>query len=242
MSYKKRAVCTKTDEKTFIKTFISEITAADERITCLNSMADIDEQFSHTASIPSFTLSIDGQCQITFTRLVELSFNSNTYNVSMPSYINTVNMNFSTGSYNYQAIDVRTFQFAVAANDNILCLYIGSYNNNPLEISVVCVDDGIKAYSGVYSINGSVRAINKKFTKSDSTSVFKADRLNYIYDQDNNTNVELIKSKVFLTDNTTLREASLNSIYDISTVPAEIVINIGGKSYFTLDSHTVMEV
>lgn len=242
MSYTKRFVSMKTDEKTFIKTFISRLTSADERITCITPMSEIDEQFSTGVGQPSFTIDIDGQCQITFRRTTAISANATSYSVTMPFNNSVISLNFTITPYAHTAEEVRTLKFAVAKNENVLCLYIGNYENNPCEISVVCIDDGFKAYAGAYSVNGSVRAIKRKFLTSDDNSVFKTDRLNYTYDPNNSTNVEVIKSKVFLTDNSSIRTAAVESIYDISAVPAETIVNIGGKTYFSIDEHTIMEV
>ena len=219
MSYTKRFVSMKTDEKTFIKTFISRLTSADERITCITPMSEIDEQFSTGVGQPSFTIDIDGQCQITFRRTTAISANATSYSVTMPFNNSVISLNFTITPYAHTAEEVRTLKFAVAKNENVLCLYIGNYE-----------------------VNGSVRAIKRKFLTSDDNSVFKTDRLNYTYDPNNSTNVEVIKSKVFLTDNSSIRTAAIESIYDISAVPAETIVNIGGKTYFSIDEHTIMEV
>ena len=51
-----------------------------------------------------------------------------------------------------------------------------------------------------------------------------------------------IKSKAFVTANSSSHAFTTTGLWDVSTVPAEATINIGTKQYYALDAHTIMEV
>ena len=92
------------------------------------------------------------------------------------------------------------------------------------------------------STTSTPRAINSAFTDRNGNAITKIDRCNYLYNASNATIIEVIKSKAFVTANSSSHAFTTTGLWDVSTVPAEATINIDTKQYYALDAHTIMEV
>lgn len=115
-------------------------------------------------------------------------------------------------------------------------------NVSPFTLSTVGlnVSGGMTVYA--VSLSSGIRAITTPFTLSDGSSMSKSDRCKYLYDASDTTNIEVIKSKVFLASNSTSIFYHSGDLWDCSTVPEEAEMVIEGNKYFSLDSHTLIEV
>lgn len=238
MSYTNITFSTYSAELWFINSFIEAITSIDSRLTA--STNDMTAEYSQTDTPPTFDLLYNGNPVINFTRAAKSNITSNQYVLKSPGALSGLALTFSQQVFRSDQATARTFTFKVATNSNVLSLLLGGYASD-IVASFVGFSTNTTSGTSVV-ISNTLRAISQSFVLSDGTSAKKADRIPYLYDTNNNTNVEIIKSKVFMPDNSAEKKLAINSLYDISTVPQETIINIGGKKYYSLDSHTVMEV
>lgn len=246
MSYINTTISTNTDEKTFIKKFVEELTAF-QGITAVvpsgyaNFNAYIDAQFELTSGYPTFSLLLNGS-ELTFKRSVVITSGTNGYTLSTALTSSTIGFAISQNSLNYNAIGVRSIKVCVAANGNITALYLGSFYTTVLAFSAVGISMTGNTSAVSVSINQGVRAIASTFSLTNDLAAVKVDRCSYTYDASGTTDIEVIKNKIFAAANSTSRMFTITDLWDVSTVPAETKLTIGGKTYFSLDAHTIMEV
>lgn len=245
------AITTNTTEVEFIKYLVQRLTEIKgitvEVPTEFESFDEyITDQFTGTTSgRPQFTLQFWG-VNIVFTRNAMLNTASNCYLISTGiNSGNQLTLNFCGTSLPSTSISVRSFKVCVAGNDSVIALYMGSCDTNnvsPFTLSAVGfnVSGGMTAYA--ISLSSGIRAITTSFTLSDGSSMSKSDRCKYLYDASDTTNIEVIKSKVFLASNSTSIFYHSSDLWDCSTVPEEAEMVIEGNKYFSLDSHTLIEV
>lgn len=243
MSYINTSVSTNSDEKTFIKTFVATLTQY-PNITAVvpsgyaNFNAYIDAQFA-TLSTPTFSLKLY-DLELEFRRGTDLTTTTKGYWLNadltpIPSF------DISQSYLRYNDIGVRSIKVCVAAKDNITALYLGSFNS-VLTFSAVGISLSSTNSACAASNTDTIRAINSTFTDRNGNAITKIDRCNYLYNASNATIIEVIKSKVFVTANSSNHAFTTTGLWDVSTVPAEAAINIGTKQYYALDAHTIMEV
>lgn len=246
MSYINTTISTNTDEKTFIKKFVEELTAF-QGITAVvpsgyaSFNAYIDAQFELTSGYPTFSLMLN-DLELVFTRSATIPSGTNGYTLSTALNSSTIGFSISQNSLNYNAIGVRSIKVCVASKGNITALYLGSYNATILAFSAVGISmTGNTSAVSVSNIS-STRAIASTFSLTNDLAAVKVDRCNYTYDALSTTDIEVVKNKIFVAVNSTSRMFTITELWDVSTVPADQKLAIGGKTYFSLDAHTIMEV
>lgn len=246
MSYINTSVSTNSDEKTFIKTFVATLTQY-PNITAVvpsgyaNFNAYIDAQFELTSGYPTFSLKLCG-FELEFRRNAAITSASNGYSVSTSLTSASAYLNFCSGSFGINTVNVRSFKICIASNNSITYLSLGHYNSTVLSFSAVGILLSSTNSACAVSNTDTIRAIKSTFTDRNGNAITKIDRLNYLYDTSDATSVEVIKNKVFVTANSASRAFTTTGLWDVSTVPAEATINIGTKQYYALDAHTIMEV
>ncbi len=240
MSIKRRAVSKYGTELSFITAFITEITSADERISCITE--DLTEQFSGENNTPSFSINIADICVLTFTRSSALLYTDYMYTVTDSNNIVVGQLYFCNSTVERGAFATRSWKYNAAANDGVINLSFCSFNqeiNSPEIACTVIIDDN----NGCYSImSDKTAAIGGVFVDSGASALKKIDRLPYIYSTDSSSTVELIRNKVFVRNSSGERVFVTDSLYDISEVAVNSVLTIGLKNYFSLDEYTIMEV
>lgn len=245
MSYNRRNIAVYANELTFIKSFINALTAADSRITCPTD--NLDEQFSSTSSVPRFSLVLDGVLTLTFTRNTALASISSYYACTdHKGRIGSLPIPFSYDTYAPGTNATRIWQTRIVSNSKLLRLDIGSYSADMAQptVSVMVLRDGGMSGSAVSTISSSVTrpVIAQNICLSDDTQIVKRDRLSYVYQTDSASDKEVIHGKVFVTPSDAVRVLEVAELHDISTVAANTVVTIGGKTYYSLDNHTLMEI
>ena len=245
MSYIRKNIAVFANELTFIRSFIGALTAADSRITCPTE--DLEEQFADLSSKPQFKLVVDEVLTLTFTRAYPLTQTGYCYYCTdNKGRISSFQLYFSSDLSDHRNNATRTWQVRVVSNAKVLRLDIGSYSADMSQptLSFVVLREGTMCGSAVSAISVGVTtpAIAQRFCLSDDIQIIKRDRLNYAYQTDSAVDQELIRSKVFVTPNEAVRVLELKELYDISTVAANTVLTIDGKVFYSLDSHTLMEV
>ena len=155
--------------------------------------------------------------------------------------INT-NLFFSTNISASGTNAVRTFKYRLISNDSVIRLEFDNYNGDlsapAVRLMTICCGDDHYSSATITSAD----PFFSNFVSLDNSVVRKTDRLSYTYDAEAPANIEMIKSKVFVVANSTIRSFSAEGLFDVSYVPQYNLLSIGGKDYYALDSHTVMEV
>ena len=244
MSYINTTISTNTDEKTFIKKFVEELTAF-QGITAVvpsgyaNFNAYIDAQFAASSGVPTFSLKLY-DLELEFKRNTDLTSTTKGYWLNA-DLTPTPIFDISQSYLYYNSIAVRSIKVCVAAKDNITALYLGPFDS-VLTFSAVGISLSSTNSACAVSTTSTPRAINSAFTDRNGNAITKIDRCNYLYNASNATIIEVIKSKAFVTANSSSHAFTTTGLWDVSTVPAEATINIDTKQYYALDAHTIMEV
>lgn len=246
MSYINTTISTNTDEKTFIKKFVEELTAF-PNITAVvpSGYTDFNEyisaQFEISSGYPTFSLLLNG-CKLTFKRNAAITSSTNGYTLSTALNSSTAGFSIGQSSFTHIAIGVRSIKVCVVSKGNITALYLGSFNATALTFSAVGISmTGNTSAVSISNVQG-LRAIASVFSLTNGLAAVKVDRCNYTYDASSTTDIEVVKNKIFVAVNSTSRMFTITDLWDVSTVPAETKLTIGGKTYFSLDAHTIMEV
>ena len=246
MSYINTTISTNTDEKSFIKKFVEELTAFQGITAVIPSgyatFDDyIDAQFAASSGVPTFSLKLYG-FEIKFRRSIAVTSGTSWYSVTQSLASGSVSLSFASSVYGINDVNVRSFKICIASNNSVTYLSLGNDDSTVLPFSAVGISLSSTNSACAASTTNTIRAINSTFTDRNGNAVTKIDRCNYLYDTSDATSVEVIKNKVFVTANSASRAFTTTGLWDVSTVPAEAAINIGTKQYYALDAHTIMEV
>lgn len=239
MSYIEKTISMYSEEKPFVQAFINAITATDSRITCTT---DIEAQFADDSNTPSFTLSVGGIYTITFTRDGILSNKSVEYIVTSSTDSGNIGILFSSSLYYYDVKEIRTWKFSVVTNSENIYLKLAKYNAALSSPDKKWLSINNNTISACAFGTGSTSIMSSGFVSSGGQIYKKVDRLPYTYNASDLTNVEVIKSKVFVENSTTNRAFETSKIIDSTTVTADQIISINSTKYYALDSNTLMEV
>lgn len=239
MSYLQRTVSHYGNELGFIKAFIGALTAADSRITCLTTDAELDEQFRDGDAKPAFSFDLGGCDTITFTRDARTIGTTSSYVVSSTLLGANITTVYFSGDYvDANSNANRTFRFRVAGDSNVLVVDFGGYNTS-VNAQIACMTGSTKA--AAYSNAAPYTAISSTFKLvSDGTTMSRVNRLPYVYNPSNLGQLEIIDGKIFAAGGN--RMLTVSTIKDTSTVTTNTVVTIDNKNYLALDANTLMEV
>ena len=244
MSYLIKTVAVNGTELAFLQAFIAAITAADG-ITCTTN--DLVTQFSDTSNTPSFALSVGGMDTLTFTRSEALSSSTNSYKVASANHTTGTYehyLTFASGYLDYD--DVGTRKWKVMAVGKGTAIYLSFANSDgtvtpPYGYKWFFAGNGTKKGTAYRSTSDCLPIANS-FYASGLESYKKTDRINYRYNVNNPNSLETIHNKVFLDTDSVNLEFTAQNLWDCSTVTPYTSMVIGGKNYYSLDAHTLLEV
>ena len=239
MSYIEKSISIYSTELQFLQAFINAITAADSRITCTTK--NLETQFEIETNIPTFTLSVDGIYTITFTRDYDLRNSCNKYTITSSTFTN-YSLDFISDRHGRDDKAIRTWKFAVVANNESVYLKLAAYNailSSPNKKWLSIKNNTISACA-VGADSTSIMSSN--FVSTGGQIYTRINRLPYTYNAADLTKLEVIKSKVFVENSTTNRAFETSKIIDSTTVTADQVISINSTKYYALDSNTLMEI
>lgn len=239
MSYSQRTVSHYGTELGFVKAFIGALTAADSRITCLTTDAELDEQFADSGAAPAFSFDIGGADTITFTRGSHIDGTTNYYTIRSTLWLqDMLRISMYSGYAYHTDVIYRTFRFRVAGDSNVLVVDFEGYNTS-VKAQIACMTGNTKA--AAYSTASPYTAISSTFKLvSDGTTMSSVNRVPYVYNPTNLGQLEIIDGKVFASGGNRLLTAS--TLKDTSTVTTNTVVTIDNKNYLALDGNTLMEV
>lgn len=259
MSYSTYNVSLYGKELDFITTFAARFATASNKILLTT---DIAEEFSDTQNTPEIEFSIGNVFYIKFVRIAALTSVQNSYYVyttisgSEASTGKALSMSTSTASYTTDT--TRTWKFAVAENQNVLHIRLGSYDcnlrspttatiANKSVVDIMLIKEGntsICGYNTIYGAANHYSVMQSDFVIPgvEYTSATAANRLVYTYDPSATQTIETIADKVFLTASSTDRKITTSSLMDCSNINREQVFTMNSKKYYSVDSNTLMEV
>lgn len=245
MGYINKSVSVNSDEKTFLKTFVEQLTSSDSRITC---DTDIDEQFADITNIPAITFNIanSGGCKIQFIRKTALSTTEFIYFCDF--YINGIKYSIADGikfsEFLFVGSDIarRTFKFTVVSNEKVLYVAFGNYDTampSSAKASFMCIADGnLTAATMVQNASAASSDFTVTSQLNNGLSCNFADRINYTLA---NSKLEVIKNKSLLDGNSN-KILAFSGLYDCSTIPQFINFNIDKSNYYSIGTHTLMPI
>ena len=239
MSYIEKTISMYSEEKPFVQAFINAITATDSRITCAT---DIEAQFADPSNTPSFTLSVNGIYTVTFTRNNSLGGTSSGYPITSSAYSSDSSFSFSNNPYAKDTKTTRTWRFSVVTNSNDIYLKLAAYDANLNSPNRKWLSIKNNTISACAVGTGSTNIMSGGFVSTGGQIYKKVDRLPYTYNASDLTSIEVIKSKVFVENNTINRAFETSKIIDSTTVTADQIVSINSTKYYALDSNTLMEV
>lgn len=249
MSYANTTISTTSTEKEFVTAFITSITSVTNRITRTSTTATCEDIYDAGSGTPTFTLKVDNNFELVFTRNSSLSGAIYGFVVVVNNLLRgtqeTTNLGlaFSSGNVGYTESVPRTWKFVAAANDKVLILMLGNYNTNFSSDGArfASIVDTVRAtaFVSTYSLS------EVSFYFSDGTSGLVRHRLSYIYDGSDMSKVEIIKNKSVMLRGVTpaTRANTISGIYDCSKIPVTYtLVTIGNTNYFAVDSYTIMPI
>ena len=240
MSFIRRIISRYSTEYAFISDFISSLTEADNRISCLT--ADLESQFENSSARPCFEISIAVICTLRFERISQLEYTDYCYSVTDWNGIVTGMLYFANNPIAASQQMKRSYKYAVQANDSVINLSLYSFLNEMYspEISCTVIADGNNTCYGIAEDKTS--AIGEDLINAENAVFVKQDRLSYIFSEESASSAELIRNKVFCDGTSGVRAFATEGLYDITTVTPDTVITVSSRNYYALDGHTIMEV
>ena len=234
-------------EKQFLDAFTGLIVGSGAGITCTD---DYTQNLSVDDATPGFTLHVGSVLDIVFTRIDVSQVYTTGYTVSVPQISSVDAVLYWGGSLYSGERSVRTWGYDLITNPDksITILNFGGsegLTDYPQRKTSIIVLRGAKSgYAGQdnYMYATPTPIFSLPLTLTDNRSITKCDRIPYTYDSTSMTTVQLIRSKSFLTTNSTDRALDIATAFDVSAVTAGSLITFGGKRYYALDAHTIMEV
>lgn len=162
-----------------------------------------------------------------------------------------------SGQYYYNSKSTRTINIRLAhCKDGIyFCLLSYNFDTTYMIPGVLIVKlNGDKVFSTIPHIwggsypyqNGVSPFINTCFFKENDSNwipVVKLDRLGYIYNTNNRSEIEVLQNKMFKILNSGLLGVAVPELYDCSASPNTFsVYEIGSNNYLALDSYTLLKL
>lgn len=238
MGYVQKTVSVYGTELEFLQAFISALTAADDRITCLTTDSELETQFATSTAYPTFSFSFGGADTIVFSRAYTSNTGCQNYVVSSTAWSQSIASLHYNSSQNTTTKATRTWRFRVISATDLLAVDLMPYNSATPVAQIACLTGTTKAVA--YSNASPFTAISSTFRLADTTTMQRINRMPYTYSASNPAQVERITNKIFASGGT--RVMTVSNLLDVSTVTAGTVITMDGKNYYALDANTLVEV
>lgn len=244
------------NECDFIKAFVNAVKSNVSNVVCNKTDAEIESMFSDTGNTPSFSFTFDGESTMTFTRpnvlsaatnsyIVSVSFNGNTFPNS--GMINYMSFKYSTGA-DYNSVETRTWKLQIFQNVNVLSLTFGNQSASfPLPKTIYNSGEKALTYQlfqykdSTFSCAG--YHIGTGLYCSDGTIATVFDRLQYVNNNTDPTDVEIIQNKILVTSGTSDKKKTLSNIYDSSFNNAVLYpVDVSGIQHAYLTNYTLIPI
>lgn len=227
-----------------MQAFITALTSADNRITCLTT--DLAEQFETSTNYPTFSFDFGGADTITFKRYQQAGMANGAYTVSSTKWatkITDYDLNYDFMASTAAASKTRTWSFRIISSGDLLVVdFMDNRSATSTRGQIFCLTGSTKAVS--YSNASPYAAVSNTWCLSDAptTTMTKVDRMPYQYNMANANQLEIISNKVIAYSGGGIRMMTLDNLLDVSTVRASRIVSFENKTYYSLDNHTLVEI
>ena len=251
MGYINRVVSRYSLEEDFSKTVANFLNNASNKIVWNEDDATISSQMAAaTGSFPNLSFNILQDFLLRY-RFAPGSSNARTavsfivqHEDFNEAFINS-SQSFAGGSNTFiNSMADRTLRFKIITNNN--CIFI-SINNN-LNMFFIKTNDfigvSVAISEALSPLTSSFKLKIKKTGEDEWKSYNQINRLQYLYNQDDTQELEIIRNKVFLEPGTPAQKGVvINNIFDCSyfNSPGSI-INLNQQKYYVLDEYTLMKI
>lgn len=243
MSYIKKTIRTTSTETEFIKTFIRELTA-DEHIVC-----ESDEDTINKATIHNDTaiyIKINDLCKIKIVRFWPINARCRSYNFS--AIINNkeyskVEIMYNSGESGSSDIAIRTFNFSVVSNDNMVFVSIGNHDCTTINSGSFFI---LSANYDNFTAAGSSNlfySLNTMYCTDEAHANIDISLFNRLPYYDTSGTISIIDSKILVNAgaNTKFTEVFTGMI-DCSCISSPNVITTEYGRYFVLNEYTLIPI
>lgn len=237
------------NEPTFIKKFIHTVLAADDRITCDKTDAQIDEMFG-SGGRPEFTFDVGGMFTLYFIRWLGTGAEaSHIYFVTAKSAANAgeIQSNLQFSEYREWAgvATNRQYWLRVVSSEKAILIMLGDYNeviSNTGAFSLRCIGykDGNSVGFSAQKNDTGTSGMGSFFYIGD-TRVTPVERLYFKNDPSDTRKAVVGKEKV-MKDSSNYKQSVTNSLCDVSMIPSFLQkeIKAGDKHYFVITQTELM--
>lgn len=236
--YAERTITNGGTEYDFIKAFTGAVIADGNGLVTLElpegtTLQDLFEMT--TSKTAEFTLNFNGWFKLRFVRADNNGRNGSNYTINR--YFVSANRTDDRGTIQFTSLSpyidesaTRSYSYQLIANDNAIAFVVKNYDRNA-SIPTFCV----KGSKNNYGITGGIASMLDSTTQTSNTVV---DRMPYIIDSAETNKIEIVKNKVYHTNNVEVFRTT--GLWDCSTITSTGKITVDNISACVLDSHTIM--
>lgn len=237
--YAERTITNGGTEYEFIKAFTDAVIADGNGMITLElpegtALQDLFERT--TSKTAEFTLNFSGWFKLRFVRMNNNGYDASSYIInrifiSADRTDNRGAIKFAAFSSAY--IDesaARSYSYQLISNDNAIAFIVKNHDRSD-RTPTFCV----KGSKNDYGITGNIAAMLDSTTQTSNAVV---DRMPYIIDSADSSKIEIIKNKVYQTNNVEMFRTT--GLWDCSTVSSTGKITVDNINACVLDSHTIM--
>lgn len=236
--YAERTITNGGTEYDFIKAFTDAVIADGNGLVTLElpEGTTLQDQFERTTSkTAEFTLNFSGWFKLRFVRednngRTGSYYTINRYFVSADRTDDRGAIQFTSPAAYIDESAARSYSYELISNDNAIAFIVKNYDRSD-STPTFCV----KGSKNDYGINGSIAAMLDSTTQTSNTVV---DRMPYIIDSADSSKIEIVKNKVYHTNNVEMLRTT--GLWDCSTITSTGKITVDNISACVLDSHTIM--
>ena len=236
--YAERTITNGGTEYEFIKAFIDAVIADGNGMITLElpEGTTLQDLFERTTSKKAeFTLNFSGWFKLRFVRTNNNGYAASGYTINR--YFVPADRTDERGAIQFASslayIDesaARSYSYELISNDNAIAFIVKKYDRNA-SIPTFCV----KGSKNDYGITGGIASMLDSTTQTSNTVV---DRMPYIIDSTDSSKIEIVKNKVYQTNNLEMFRAT--GLWDCSTITSTGKITVDNINACVLDSHTIM--
>lgn len=236
--YAERTITNGGTEYEFVKAFTDAVIADGNGLVTLElpegtALQDLFERT--TSKTAEFTLNFSSWFKLRFVRGYNNGMNASSYTINR--YFVSANRTDDRGTvqlaYSTAYIDesaARSYSYQLISNDNAIAFVVKNHDRSD-STPTFCV----KGSKNDYGITGGIASMLDSTTQTSNTVV---DRMPYIIDSAETNKIEIIKNKVYQTNN--LEMFRTTGLWDCSTVGSTGKITVDNINACVLDNHTIM--
>ena len=242
MSYVKKTVSINGTELDFMKAFIKELTAADDRIVCVSDENAIKNAIENGGA--DIYIKINDSCKIKFYRSGAAADNSYSTSIIVNNKeYNKTSIHYKSSIIFRDSIDTRAFNFSVVSNDNVIFISIGEYDNYSIptqKLFILSINNDNFAASGSSTSLSSLKTLICTDPINIGQTILFINRLAY---QNNEISItDNIDSKILTYGSSNTKFAEVTGLTDCSYMTYPSVISTNSGRCFVLNNYTLIPI